>query len=113
MNENLILEDVLDEIIRRIVKIADPEQVILFGSAVRGTMHENSDIDLLIIKQGSYNPREIAANIHKGLFGIGHAVDLVIVTPEQVDHYKNSPSLVVYPAIREGRVIYRARSVLA
>ncbi len=104
---------VLDEIIRRIVKVAAPERIILFGSAARGGMHENSDIDLLIIKPGTYNPRVIAADIHLSLYGIDQAVDLVIVTPEQVEHYKNSPSMVVYPALREGRVIYHARSVPA
>ncbi len=105
--------EVLDEIIRRIVKVAAPERIILFGSAARGGMHENSDIDLLIIKPGTYNPRVIAADIHLSLYGIDQAVDLVIVTPEQVEHYKNSPSMVVYPALREGRVIYHARSVPA
>jgi len=104
---------ILDEIIGRIVKVAAPERIILFGTAARGNMHENSDINLLIIKPGTYNPRVIAADIHLCLFGIGQAVDLVIVTPEQVEHYKNSPSMVVYPALREGRVIYHARSVPA
>ncbi len=104
---------ILDEIIRRIVKVAAPERIILFGSAARGNTHENSDIDLLIIKPGTYNPRVIAADIHVSLYGIDQAVDLVIVTPEQVEHYKNSPSTVVYPALREGRVIYHAESVHA
>ena len=106
-------EGVLDEIIRRIVTVADPEQIILFGSAARGGMNENSDIDLLIIKRGSYHPRVVAADIHMSLYGIGQAVDLVIVTPEQVEQYKNSPSMVVYPALREGRVVYHARPVPA
>ncbi len=104
---------ILDEIIRRIVKVAAPERIILFGSAARGNTHENSDIDLLIIKPGTYNPRVIAADIHVSLYGIDQAVDLVIVTPEQVEQYKNSPSTVVYPALREGRVIYHAKSVPA
>lgn len=104
---------VLDEIIRRIVAIADPDRIIMFGSAARGQMDQNSDIDLLVIKQGKYNPRTIAADIYMNLYGIGQAVDLVIVTPEQVDQYKDSPSLVVYPALREGRVVYEARPVPA
>ena len=29
----------------------DPDQVILFGSAARGTMTEDSDIDLLLIRE--------------------------------------------------------------
>ncbi len=54
-----------------------------------------------------------SSKFHVSLYGIDQAVDLVIVTPEQVEHYKNSPSTVVYPALREGRVIYHAESVHA
>ena len=43
----------LDDIIRRVVEIAQPEKIILFGSAARGDMGPNSDVDLLIIKAGA------------------------------------------------------------
>ena len=39
----------LDEIIRRIVEVAKPEKIIMFGSAARGTLGPNSDVDLLVI----------------------------------------------------------------
>ncbi|MFA5269483.1 MAG: nucleotidyltransferase domain-containing protein, partial [Methanoregula sp.] len=38
----------LDEIIRRIVEVAQPEQVLLFGSTARGTTGPHSDLDLLV-----------------------------------------------------------------
>jgi predicted nucleotidyltransferase len=38
---------VLDEIIRRIVEVAQPEKIIMFGSAARGEMGPHSDVDLL------------------------------------------------------------------
>ena len=40
----------LDDIIRRVVETAQPEKIILFGSAARDDMGPNSDVDLLIIK---------------------------------------------------------------
>ena len=43
---------VLDEIVRRIVEVAAPEKIILFGSAARGEMGPHSDVDLLVIKSG-------------------------------------------------------------
>ncbi len=42
----------LDELIRRIVEVAQPERIALYGSAARGDMTRNSDVDLLIIKDG-------------------------------------------------------------
>lgn len=43
----------LDDIIRRVVETAQPEKIILFGSAVRDDMGPHSDVDLLIIKAGA------------------------------------------------------------
>ncbi len=39
---------VLDTVIERIVEVADPERMILFGSAARGEMGPHSDFDLLV-----------------------------------------------------------------
>jgi len=39
--------DVLTEIVRCIVEVAQPDRIILFGSAARGEMGPNSDLDLL------------------------------------------------------------------
>src|SRR5574337_1246897 len=43
---------VLTEVVRRIVQVAQPDQVILFGSAARGRLRPDSDFDLLVIKSG-------------------------------------------------------------
>jgi uncharacterized protein len=40
---------VLDEIVRRIVKAAKPEKIIMFGSAARGEMGPDSDLDILVV----------------------------------------------------------------
>jgi predicted nucleotidyltransferase len=38
----------LEEIVRRVVETVQPEKIILFGSAARGEMGRDSDIDLLV-----------------------------------------------------------------
>ncbi len=42
------------------------------------------------------------------LFGVGAAVDVVVVTPGDVERYRDSFAMVIYPAIREGKVVYAA-----
>ena len=103
----------IDEIVGRIVEAARPERVLLFGSAARGTTGPQSDLDFLVIKAGKYNPRKVAGDIYLRLRGIARAVDLVVVTPRQVEMYRNSPYSVVYPALREGRVVYDRKKTLA
>ena len=99
-------EEKLQEIIRRIVEVANPERIILFGSAARGEMGPNSDVDLLVIKKGEFDYGNLTGNIYMNLFGVGIAVDIILTTPEQVEKYKNINYLIIAPAIREGKEIY-------
>jgi predicted nucleotidyltransferase len=101
------LTNTLDEIIRRVVQIAQPEKIILFGSAARAEMTPDSDIDLLVIKSGAHR-RRMAQAIYRGLLGVGVAVDVIVVTPEDVERYRENPALVIAPALRDGKVIYAA-----
>ena len=100
-------KETLEEIIRRIVEVAKPEKIILFGSASRGEMGPNSDVDLLVIKSGA-NRLDLAGKIYMNMFGVGEAVDIIVVTPEDVEQYRESHALVIAPAIKEGKVIYAA-----
>jgi predicted nucleotidyltransferase len=101
------LTNTLDEIIRRVVQIAQPEKIVLFGSAARAEMAPDSDIDLLVIKSGVHR-RRMAQAIYRGLLGVGVAVDVIVVTPEDVERYRENPALVIAPALRDGKVIYAA-----
>ena len=105
---NTVLDpSILDDIIRRIVEVAQPQQIILFGSAARGDMNPHSDVDLLIVKDGAHR-RHLARQIYEHLYGVGAPVDVVVVTPADVERYKNSHALVIKPALQEGRVVYEA-----
>jgi hypothetical protein len=46
--------------------------------------------------------------LYRTLAGLGVAKDLVVVTESDVRLYGDNPSLVLYPALREGRELYRA-----
>ena len=100
--------DALDDIIRRIVEVAHPERIILFGSASRGTMTANSDIDLLVVTRGPVHRGHLTEAIYMNLIGSGQAVDVIVVTPEDVERYRDSHAVVIVPAMREGKVIYAA-----
>ncbi len=100
-------QSTLDEIVRRIVEVAQPEKIILFGSAARGEMGPHSDLDFLIIKSGAHR-RRLSVEIRRSLYGVGASLDLVVATPEDIERYKDSHALVYKPALREGLVLYDA-----
>jgi hypothetical protein len=41
-------ESLVKEIVKRVLSVANPEKIILFGSAATGQMTRDSDIDLLV-----------------------------------------------------------------
>ncbi len=107
MNEGKLDPQILDEIIRRVVEVAEPEKIILFGSAARGEMNRHSDVDLLIVKECA-RPLDLMGEIYMNLHRVGAAVDAIVVTPQAVERYKDSHALVIKPALREGRIVYES-----
>jgi uncharacterized protein len=103
-----VTQEILGEIIQRVVTVAQPERIILFGSAAREEMGPNSDVDLLVVKGGEFDQGRVLGDIYVNLHGVGQAVDVVLVTPEQLERYKDTHCLVIAPALREGKEIYRA-----
>lgn len=96
----------LNRMVKRLVKHFDPDQIILFGSHARGTANADSDIDLLVVLslQGSKRVKQIEMRV--ALNDMPVPKDILVVTPEELRRYRNVPGTIVYPALREGRVLY-------
>jgi len=97
---------VLEELVRRIVEVAHPLRIILFGSAARGVMGPDSDIDVLVIVPEGTHRRRTAQHIYRHMIGFPLAVDVVVATEGDLHKHKDNFSLVYYPALHEGREIY-------
>ena len=78
------ITSVIDEVTRRIVSIAHPQRVVLFGSAIRGEIGPDSDLDVLVIVKGPVHRRRLAQAIDRNLHGVGMPVDVVVATEEDV-----------------------------
>jgi len=101
-------QPVLDRLVSRIVEAVHPRRIVLFGSAARGQMGPHSDVDLLVVMPEGTHRRHTAQHLYRTLTGLGVAKDIVVVTESDVRDYGDNPSLVLYPALREGRELYRA-----
>ena len=101
-------QDKIKELVRRIVKTVEPNRILLFGSAARGNLGPDSDLDVLVIMPDGVHRRQTAQKIHRSLAGIGISKDILVVTESDVKEYADNPSLVIYPALREGKELYRA-----
>jgi predicted nucleotidyltransferase len=102
-----VRDEILQEVVRRIVAAVKPEKIILFGSAAREEMGPDSDLDFLVIKSCK-NRRKTARKIRRRLIGIGIPKDIIVATPEDIERYKDTIGLIYRPALKEGKVLYAA-----
>jgi predicted nucleotidyltransferase len=101
-------ESMVKEIVRRILTVASPEKIILFGSATAGQMTRDSDIDLLIVEPDPGDRRKKSVRIDATLNGLGHSFDIIVISSEWFEASKNVIGGIAYPANKYGRVIYEA-----
>jgi predicted nucleotidyltransferase len=102
-------EGLVRDIVRRIVDVAQPEKVILFGSRARGHAHPGSDYDLLVIKQ-SDEPRYCrSAPLYVALADLPVEVEVMVYTPQEVEEWSQVPQAFITTAVREGTMIYERR----
>ena len=98
--------DTLNKMVRVIVETAHPKRVILFGSAQRGEMGPNSDVDILVVVPAGTHRRKTAKSIYRNLVGVGFAADIVVATENDVEKYRNNIGMVIKPALENGSVLY-------
>ncbi|MCG2754860.1 MAG: nucleotidyltransferase domain-containing protein, partial [Desulfobacteraceae bacterium] len=58
------MNDSLKKAIKTIVKIAEPDKIILFGSHAKGDDKPDSDYDLLVLKRGVQKQRSLTQKIY-------------------------------------------------
>jgi predicted nucleotidyltransferase len=96
----------LKEIIKRILKVITPDKIILFGSRARGNARNDSDYDLLIVKDDIINSNKIEGEIYISFVGLEAPVDIILTTSEKLEKYKDTIGYVYKSALKDGIVVY-------
>lgn len=102
----MVTQKQINEITRRIIENFKPEKIILFGSYANGTPTEDSDLDLLIIKDSDLPARIQNRKVRKILTDLKIPVDVIVKTAKEFETYKDIIGTVIYPANKFGKVIY-------
>ena len=99
-------KSLVNQIAAKIREICSPVKIILFGSTARGEIHENSDLDFLVVVPNGTHRRKTAQMIYKNIIDIGFAADIIVVTEEDVETFRNVEGTIIKPALIEGNLIY-------
>lgn len=95
-------------VVDKIIEIANPRKVILFGSYVRGNMTVNSDLDVMVVTGAVENPRKEGVRIRRALKGILMPMDILVVQEDVLKETADTPGLIYREAIRSGKVVYES-----
>jgi predicted nucleotidyltransferase len=82
-------ETLLNEVVRRVLTVARPDRIILFGSAGTGQMTKDSDIDLLVVEPEPANPRDRSVRIRRALGDVQYPVDVIVMSSERFEETKD------------------------
>jgi predicted nucleotidyltransferase len=81
-------------------------RVVLFGSRSRGDNNQYSDVDLLVIANQEFTPKEkitMESMICKELVKTFHLpFDVLLYSQSEVARKRNEQSLVIYHALKDG-----------
>ena len=104
-----ITNELIAEIIRRLVVSLDPEEIILFGSYAWGTPHKYSDLDLcVIVKDGipEFDRIEWGVRALNVLDDLMVDVDVLIKTRLDVETFKTVPASLTRKIVESGKLLY-------
>ena len=95
---------------RLVDAVGSTAQVILFGSAARGELTRDSDLDFLVIERAVENPVTEAVRLRDAVGRIGRPVDVIVMDEELANRRAKVRGTMVHHALREGRVIARSNA---
>ena len=98
--------EVIEQLVQRIIELVQPLRIILFGSAARGEMGPDSDIDVLVVMPEGVHRRRTAQLLYRQIRGLGVPFDILVATPDDLERHKDNIGLVYQSILREGREVY-------
>jgi len=102
----LITKDQINQVVETIVQNVHPDKVILFGSYANGNPGEDSDLDLLVIKDMPQKRYQRGREIRKHLRGAGIPIDILVYTPREIEEWHDTKVAFITRIIDHGQVLY-------
>lgn len=101
--------EIIDCLVQAVVDAVRPLRIIVFGSAARGKMGPDSDVDLLVVMPEGTHRRRTAQSLYRKIRGVSVPFDVVVATPSDLEKHKDNSGLVYRTILREGKEVYAAR----
>lgn len=102
-------DNLLQDIVHRIVKTVPIEKIIIFGSFAYGRPTKESDLDILVIMHSNLPRYKRSVPIYRALAGLLIPKDVVVYTPGEIEEWEDVPQAFITTAMAKGKVIYEKK----
>lgn len=100
--------ETISALTKLLIKAAQPTRILLFGSYARGNASEDSDVDIMVVEQNLQDRLTEMVRLNRLLRSLDVPVDLLVVSEEKFNYWRDTPGNVYYEAAAEGKVLYEA-----
>jgi predicted nucleotidyltransferase len=105
----MISQEQIESVVQVIVEGYEPMKIILFGSYAYGHPTKDSDLDLLIIKDGEASGIQRNRRVRNILKDFSIPIDVIVKSSKEFDMLKDVIGTVIYPANKYGKVVYEQK----
>ncbi|MGA2296234.1 MAG: nucleotidyltransferase domain-containing protein [FCB group bacterium] len=102
----MIQESTINEILDKIISGTNPDKIILFGSYGIGSPNENSDLDLLVVKDTDLPLHQRGREIRRLLLDSLVPIDILVYTKKELEEVKDLKFSFLYDVLKTGKVVY-------
>jgi len=96
---------IIDDLVGKLGKYYKPELIIVFGSIARGDFTEESDLDLLIVKNTKKSPIWRRVEVRR-ILSTEIPLDVIVYTQNEFNKLKESGSDFIKEILSKGKIVY-------
>ncbi len=104
--ENPELAKRIEYCVKEIVKVFNPEKIILFGSFARGETSKFKTMDLLVVAETELTFFERIKKVLKACSGSLPPIEPIVYTPSELEMLRNQGEGFLEDALEEGVILY-------
>lgn len=106
---------VLQQAVDALSRDYNPEKVVLFGSCASGVAHEDSDVDLIIIRKTDLPSFRRGAQVQRLIRHVHGSLpmDIIVMTPKELTTQLKRGNVFLEQVLREGEVLFEQARVKA
>jgi len=100
----MVDQETIEKAVNLLLAAAPGSKVILFGSHARGDAKADSDVDFMVVEPDVKDRHAEMVRLAEVLRPLMLPVDVVVVSAERFEYWRDTPNTIIHRAAKEGRV---------